>query len=330
MITNTPVQQIKYIEVPYFDKIKEYCSDGYEEYFDKITVNNLKKFTDDIYRHVLQTDQSKMLEYMLDRIPIEQDKLFNFILTHYKGGYNEKEILDIILKKYPNIRYSLINNIIKIVESNNLNFVIEIYNLRSKTELNLPLIPIQKYLDINVFYWLIDINGIDLTKTKDIVKLLFDYLKSDKVKFINFKNSIEKLKFDNNNLSEIFIASNETYSYLTVLEALLSNKQVEIIYFLFEHVKPELIIKTNNIARIVEQLVKYGDYSLFMFIMKHIVIINFESLNNLTHNYYLQSAVNYNDYTNTDKKIILELIKLKIEPKKGTKYYDYYTSLHFY
>lgn len=330
MITNTPVQQIKYIEVPYFDKIKEYCSDGYEEYFDKITTNNLKKFTDEIYRHVLLTDQPKMLEYILDRIPIDQDKIFNLIISSYRGGYNEKEILDVILKKYPNIKYSLINNIIKIVESSKLNFVIEIYKLRSTTQLNLPFTPIQKYWDINVFYWLIDLNAFDLTKTKDIVKLLFDYLKSDKVKFINFKKTIEKLKFDNNNLSEIFITSNESYSYLTVLEALLINKQVEIIYFLFEHVKPELIIKTSNIARIVEQLVKYGDYSLFMFIMKHVFTINFESLNNLTHNYYLQNAVNYNDNSNTDKKIILELIKLKIEPKKGTKYYDYYLSLNFY
>ena len=67
-----------------------------------------------------------------------------------------------------------------------------------------------------------------------------------------------------------------------------------------------------------------------MFITKHIFIINSDSLNNLTHNYYLQHAVNYNESLNTDKKIILELIKLKIEPKKGTKYYDYYHSLNFY
>lgn len=329
MISNTENKQIKYIEIPYFEKIREYCSDGYEEYFDKISIINLKKFTDDIYRHVLLTDQPKMLEYMLERIPIEQDKLFNFILTHYKGGNYEKEILDVILKKYPDIQYSLRNNIGKIIESSKLNFVIETYNLRSTSELNLPFTPIQRYWDINVFYWLIDLNAFDLTKKNDIVKLLYDYLKSDKVKFLNFKKSIEKLKFDNNNLSEIFIASNETYSYLTVLEALLSNKQVEIIYFLFEHVKPELIIKTNNIARIIEQLIKLNDYSLFMFIMKHIFIINFDSLNNLTHNYYLQYAVNYNENSNTDKKIILELIKLKIEPKKGTKYYDYYKNLHF-
>ena len=129
MITNTENKQIKYIEVPYFEKIREYCSDGYEEYFDKISINNLKKFTDDIYRHVLLTDQPKMLEYMFDRIPIEQDKMVNFILTNYnyKGGYNEKEVLDIILKKYPNIRNSLINNIGKIIESSKLNFVIEIF-----------------------------------------------------------------------------------------------------------------------------------------------------------------------------------------------------------
>ena len=111
--------------------------------------------------------------------------------------------------------------------------------------------------------------------------------------------------------------------------SLINKKQVEIIYFLFEHVKPELIIKVNNIVRIIEQLIKLNDYSLFMFIMKHIFIINFDSLNNLTNNYYLQHAVNYNENTNTDKKIILELIKLKIEPKKGTKYYDYYKNLQF-
>ena len=116
---------------------------------------------------------------------------------------------------------------------------------------------------------------------------------------------------------------------MTVLETLLSNKQVEIIYFLFEHVKPELIIKVNNIVRIIENLIKLNDYSLFMFIMKHIFIINLDSLNNLTHNYYLQNAVNYYDNSNTDKRIILELIKLKIEPRKGTKYYDYYNNLKF-
>ena len=290
MIANTKTEntQIKCIEVPYFDKIKEFCLDGYEEYFDKITTTNLKKFTDEIYRHVLLNDQPQMLKYILDRIPIEQDKLFNFILTHYKGEYNEKEILDVILKKYSNIKYSLINNIVKIVESSKLNFVILIYKLRTTTELILPLVSIQKYWDINVFFWLIDINGINLTKKNDIVKLLYDYLKSDKVTFINFKKTIEKLKFGNDSLSEIFIASNETYSYLTVLETLLSNKQVEIIYFLFEHVKPELIIKVNNIVRIIENLIKLNDYSLFMFIMKHIFIINLDSLNNLTHNYYLQ------------------------------------------
>ncbi len=154
-----------------------------------------------------------------------------------------------------------------------------------------------------------------------------------KLEYLNPNSSfhlslLEKLNFNLTDLGEIFNKNNPCqtgFSY--ILEELINRNKEDIIYYLFEHIKPENIINSDKKITYIKNLIYANNYSLFMFIMEKMQSIKL--LTDFT--YYDSSNImdSISDTEKTDYKIIYELLKLDIEPKRGTKLYELYRMIKF-
>jgi hypothetical protein len=316
------------IEVKNFRQIEDYCCDGYQEYFDNISTNNLELYRGDLIRKVLSNDDPEMLKYLLKRFNkfSSNDLVDKFKFGYCKDSKNFKNIIKILIDYDSDIKNILLNDqyFKYFCVEKKLPVVKEIHRLRienitPKIKLNFTEISISNYSDPNVFYWLIDEDFFDLkninpqTLEKTKVKLLREYLRSSKVVLDVFKNLMNKLNFKTTDLSEMF---NKNYGYECILEDLINRGNSELIYYLFEHIKPETIINKDRKSNYIKKLIITNDYELFMFVMEHLASLKL--LSGFT--YFENSHIIESIDNNTDYKIIYEMLKLDLEPKKGTKY----------
>ena len=107
---------------------------------------------------------------------------------------------------------------------------------------------------------------------------------------------MDKLNFKTTNLSEIF---NKNYGYECILEDLISRGKSEIIYYLFEYIKPEDIINKDKKSNYIRKLIITNDYELFMFVMEHLASLKL--LSGFT--YFENSHIIESIDNNTDYKI---------------------------
>ena len=305
------------IDVKYFRQIDDFCCDGYQEYFDNISQNSLEVYRTDLIKKVLSNDDSEMLKYLLKRLNkfTPNDLIDKFRFGYCKDSKNFKNI--VLNDQY--FKYFL--------SERKLDVVKEIHRLRIENEnpkIKFNITEISNYLnpnysDPNVLYWLIDEDFFDLktinppTFEKTKVKIFREYLRTSKVDFNVFKILMDKLNFKTLNLSEMF---NKIYGYECILEDLISRGKNELIYYLFEHIKPEDIINKDRKSNYIRKLIITNDYELFMFVMKHLACLKL--LSGFT--YFENSHIIESIDNNTDYKIIYEMLKLELEPKKGTKY----------
>jgi hypothetical protein len=320
----------KLIEVKNFRQIEDYCCNGYQEFFDNISTNSLEIYRVDLIRKVLSNDDPEMFEYLLKRLNKFNlnDLIDKFRFAYCKDSKNFKNMIKILIDHDSDIKNIFLSDqyFRFFCVERKLDIVKEIHRLRiekgnSKIKLNITEITISNYSDPNVFYWLIDedffdfnsINPQMLEKTK--VKLLREYLRSNRICLDVFKNLIDKLNFKTTNLKEMF---NKSYGYECILEDLITRGKREVIYYLFEHIKPEDMINKDKKSNYIRKLIITNDYELFMFVMHHLASL--KSLFDFT--YFENSHINESICDNTDYQIIYELLKLEIEPKKGNKYFE--------
>jgi hypothetical protein len=332
----------KLVEVKNFRQIEEYCCNGYQEYFDNISSNNLEQFKFELMNKVLNNDDSEMLEYLLKRFNKKfissNDLVEKFKFNYLKDSKNFKNIIKILIEYDSEIKKILLNDIYfkNFCAERKIDFVKEIYNLRQenkipKIKFNITDISISNYSDPNVLYWLIDedffdfksINPQMLEKTK--VKLFREYLRSSKVELDILKILMDKLNFKTTDLVEIFNKiNNYSNGYAYIIEDLIQRNKSEIIYYLFEHIKPEDLLIKDRKCNYIKQLIYRNNYELFMFVMKHLA--NLKLLSDFTYydNSYIIESIN----DDTDYQIIYELLKLNIEPRKGNKYFELYKMIN--
>lgn len=317
-----------FIEVKNFRQIEDYCYDGYQECFDNISTNSLELYKTDLIRKVLNNDDPEMLKYLIKRLNkfISNDLIDKFRFGYCKDSKNFNNIIKILIDYDSEIKNILLNDqyFKFFCVERKLDFVKEIHRLRLENgkpinKLNILEISISNYSDPNVLYWLIDEDFFDLKNInpeileKPKVKLFKEYLRMNKIDLNVFKTIMDKLNFKTTNLSEIF---NKIYGYECILEDLISRGKNELIYYLFEHIKPEDIINKDKKSNYIRKLIITNDYELFMFVMQHLASLKL--LSGFT--YFENSHIIESIHDNTEYKIMYELLKLGIEPKKGTKY----------
>ncbi len=331
------------IEVKNFNQIEDYCCNGYQEHFDKISGKSLENYKLSILAKVLNNDDPDMLKYIVGKVKFSPDDVVEKFRFQCKNSKNFKEIIRIIIDCDTKIKDILLSDIYfkKFIADNNLNLIKEIHRLRQensiqKIKLNLSDVSVSNYSNLDIFFWLIDEdffgiekNNINVkTNQRIVIKILREYLRSYNVELNKFKTLIEKLNFNFTDLGEIFNKNNPCqtgFSY--ILEELINRNKEELIYYLFEHIKPENIINPDKKITYIKNLIYANNYSLFMFIMEKMQSIKL--LADFT--YYDSSNImdSISDSENTDYKIIYELLKLDIEPKRGTKLYELYRMIKF-
>ncbi len=328
------------IEVKNFRQIEEYCCDGYQEYFDKISVKSFENYKMDMIRTVLVNDDPEMLKYLLKKI--NNFNMFD-IAEKFKYCYNNnnkniKEILKILFDFNLDIKKNILDNSNFRYYLNNkkLDVVKVIHEERLKE--NIPKmnfdfgVTVSNYNDINVLFWLIDEDFFVLEKInkqtfeKNRIKLFRDYLKTNKANLEDFKTLMNKLEFKNTDLPEIFNKNSCSTGYTHILYDLINKNKKELIYYLFEHIKPaDIINKENNGFEYIKKLIYTNDYELFMFLMEQ---MNKLKLFQNTFYYYESARIIDCIDDNTDYRIIYELLKLNIEPKNTSKYYPIYKMIN--
>lgn len=328
------VENTNIIEIKNFRQIEEYCCNGYQEYFNRISDKNLELYKSEILNTVLKNEDIDMLKYFLNKF--EPTDLVTKILYYYKRCTNCKELIQVITEKCPKIIPELIsNNMFKnFISEKKLEFVELIYELRKKN--NLEQIDfsnsIPNFFDINVLFWLIDqkIKGFDFSSnsktTNNKIQLIRNFLCDNErlVTLDNLKKLIEKINFNPIDFEKLFHnKSGYNSSNSTILHHLIIEGKIDIIYYLFEYVKPSTIINSNKRREIINALINLNDFELFMFMMKH--LNSLKLLNDFS--YWEQSSFFNTVINSSDNKIIYELIKLKFEPPKTSKYYDLYVNI---
>ena len=83
---NSPVQNKEniLIEVKNFRQIEEYCCNGYQEYFDKISPKSFENCKMDMMRTVLVNDDPEMLKYLLKNLSKFKKLFINLVLLSDK------------------------------------------------------------------------------------------------------------------------------------------------------------------------------------------------------------------------------------------------------
>lgn len=332
--------------------LTEYLCDGYEEYFDSISTQNLKTFKDQLYTKVIEDEQFGMFKYLIERIPPTDDDIINKIIYKYQGGSNDEEFLDIINKYLPTVfkkiltpefyykhlrtkKLSWIKELIKAREKNLItNHKIEYNKLDQYSSSN----KISNIYDINVFYWMLQ-NDLIILNEKDkilnekiIDNIILDYLSCKDVNLEDYQRISLKLNFNEDKLKKLLDEKANNFKSRTngsvILEKLLKFNKDDIIYYLFSISDVKDLIHENYIDVLIGTVIDTGNHKLFRFIFKKIFMLKYD------YYYYhmgckLQSLIN-EENRKDNYLIIYDLIKLGVEPPKGTKYYDLHKSIKIY
>ncbi len=314
-------KEIKYYD---FDKVEKYLHDDYLEYFIELKETFFQVNLKNIYKYIIDNEQPRFLIFMLEKYPLPQYDL-TYCLQKYIGKNYPKEILEVLLEKYPNFTSALTtdNYFNYILKNSSLEYIKEIYKLRQKSnipnlKLNLGNYFSANFSDMNIFYWLIDEKIINLNT--DLVQWLIHELSYNYITKDNLDYLLEKIKFDKNKLKEIFNFKSG-YSYKYIFPKLISNKNNDLIYYFFELLEPKFIIKKEGVNHIIQNIIEYADYEMFMFLLKHIKKLQYDDSfdNNHSKNSY---ANHFRTRRNYDFNIAYELIKLGIKLDKYSKEFN--------
>lgn len=326
--------------------ISNYLFDSYIEYYDSIPVSNLLHFKDGIYRTIFENEQPGIFEYMIKKIPLAQENLIHIFKTYFVGESYSKEFINILIKYYPELqkKFLTIEYFVICIKNKKLNFFKELVKFRLEhgvnTLVNYEILhtfdknmtdqnKIKQILDINVFYWMISESLIILNdKIKETI--IYDYLTykgSDKENFTKILNNIN---FDEEQLKNLLTKTlNNRYYKCTygcnILIKLIEFYKIDLIYYLFDIISPSTLIDKNKTREIIICTIESGDYKLFKFIVKQILLLGYEFFENSFHN-KLDTIVNNYKFRDNEK-IIYEILKLGIQAPKGTKFYELYKNI---
>lgn len=307
----------------------DYLSDGYEKYFDSILTNKLLTYKHRIYLIILNDEQISMFEYMMKRIPLPKEELITRFINDFSGEIYFNEFIEVIHKYYSDFNNILLKKeyFNKFILKKNIGFVKNFIEFRKNNgiynnSINCNRLQIKEICDKNVFYWLID-NDMFILDYSLKVKIIYDYLFLEYADLENLNNILKKFYFTIDQLKNLLIEKINKNEKLILLLELIKKKKIEIIYYLFEIIEPDILINKYAVDDIISNLIDLANYKLFVFIFKKIILLKYSYSN-----YRIKEKLSFpifNYYENNgydNNKIIYELIKLGIKPPKYSKYID--------
>ncbi len=328
------------ITITNFSEVSEYLYDEYLEYIKRIKIKFINANLELFLETIIQNEQIELLKYILKKCKYKKISTYHVsnILIRYKGKNHPEKILKILLNKYSDLSSYILEtegNFRDIALNSSLEFIKEIYKLKENTNMNISTIHIYNiklynFKDKRIFYWLLD---------NELIKLdyvLTDWLVEELTSSISEINSdnidylLEKINFNKSELKKIFTIKTSIFDkdrYL--LNELIIKKKYNLIYYFFELLKPNEIIHKDAdvIETIFKHIIMFSDYDMFMFLMKQIILLKYDDFLNdyfLNDYEYSKKCIGY---SNTDKKIIYELVKLGAKVDKNLKYYNDYNNI---
>ncbi len=320
------------INISSISLVTEYLYDDYLEYFYNVNDKFFNYYKRSIYEQIIGDEQVKFLEFMLEKYPLNTDELW-YYLKRYRGKENPEQILNLYFKydKALKYRFEKGNDIFgDVLRQSSLEYV-KVFsnmmgeNLNKNMKINLGNYRINSFYDHRVFAWLFETNRFNINPDDNWIEWIKSEIKSETINQDNIDNILELIKFDKTNLKEIFVVINTNYN--SIISYLVQNKKNEFIYYFFDKLEPKDIIHEWNVRNIIIDIIKYNNYELFMFFIKHIFQLKYKSTfyNNSTVQVYGSTAYEYID--TVDKKILYELVKLGYTFPKASKYYNYYGNI---
>ncbi len=317
-----------------FSQVSEYLYDEYLEYIKRIKIKFINANLELFLETIIQNDQLELLKYILSKCKYKKISTYdvNNLLIHYKGKNHPEEILKILLNKFSDLESYLLKtegNFRDMVLNSSFEFIKQIYKLKEKTiknifRIHIYLIKLYNFNDKRVFYWLLDNELININY--DLTDWLIEELNSSlsDINKENIEYLLEKINFNKSELKKIFIVKKGFYSWEQdqyVFCELLVNKKYDLMYYFFELLKPEEIINKDEIELILEYLIKYSNYEMFIFVIKHIINLKyFDFINNEP---FIIKYFNID----TDERIVYELVKLGCKIDKNSKNYNYFKNI---
>ncbi len=324
----------KKIKIINFSNVYEYLYDDYLEYFYNVEDQFFKNNIIEISKFIINNEQVEFLNFILNNYLDDFNNIYlknNF--SDFECDSNPKKIIKIILEKNPTIQNLLNSNdiFIMFLKTSTLESVKGIYNLRDKEEnINFKLRLInyftEDFKDKRVFFWLLEKNIFTINEydSELVTWIQYEILGDYKYNYdnnYNINNLLKKMYFDKSKLKKIFKIPRGFYCNC-LLAKLISSSKNELIYNLFELVEPSIIIKKKYVKIIFYYLIGHNDYKMFVFILKHIINLKYDSIiMKIIKSSNILTLLHYRDIKYQTDKIAYELIKLGAKVDKNSKYY---------
>ncbi len=317
------------IKISNLKEVSEYLYDDYLEYFYNVEDIFFKNSISRICSLIIYREQEEFLKFIINKYSNYINISFlESCICSYKGKEKPEKITKIIFEKYPKIKSNIISDdyFKKIIKCAKFEFVKVIYNLRDKLDNKHFKLFVEDYhnyhfCDVKVFFWLFEKNIFVTNKNYNLLIWinieLTSLYKYNCVGKYSFNYILEKISFDKSKLKDIFNILKGTDSLLVKL---IEKSKNELIYYFFELVEPEYIIKKYDVKLIIKYLISYNNHKMFVFILKHIINLKYdyeiEKLKLSTISSYLsQRKLEYQT-----EEIAYELVKLGFKDNKDSKY----------